>query len=68
MNVDVSIAMLPLNEAPTLPKVIETATETLRELGKKGFTGEFTVPDSGSTDGSHGIARYHLQFTITMNC
>jgi glycosyltransferase involved in cell wall biosynthesis len=57
MNPDVSIVMPCLNEALTLPKVVETATKALSELKEKGLTGEIVVSDNGSADGSQDIAR-----------
>ena len=56
MNPDVSIVMPCMNEALTLPKAIETATEALRELETKGLTGEIVISDNDSTDNSRDIA------------
>ena len=53
---DVSIVMPCLNEAPSLPKAVETAVVALKTLREEGFSGEIVVSDNGSDDGSREVA------------
>jgi glycosyltransferase involved in cell wall biosynthesis len=54
--IELSIVIPCLDEARTLPAVLEKAKNAIRRLGLRG---EIVVADNGSTDGSQAIALEH---------